>query len=124
MRSSTGASLFLSLEEPLSRSSARRADSPLARARSPYNLPVPYRAHFSRFAALLGASARPHWAKTHQLTPRDLAKLYPRLGDFCAVRERVDPQGVLANGYVRRHLMGEVERGDMEQEGRRYKERP
>ncbi|KPV72092.1 uncharacterized protein RHOBADRAFT_47275 [Rhodotorula graminis WP1] len=89
----------------------------------PYNLPVPYRAHFARFAALLGASARPHWAKTHQLTPGDLAALYPRLGDFVAVRERVDPQGVLANAYVRRHLMGEVEREGMEREGRRYKER-
>ncbi|GAA6055811.1 hypothetical protein JCM3770_004771 [Rhodotorula araucariae] len=92
----------------------------------PYNLPVPYRAHFGRFAALLSTrfSARPHWAKSHALTPDDLSALYPRFGEFVAVRARVDPERVLANAYVRRHLLGEVRRDEMEREGRRWKARP
>ncbi|BGP51370.1 D-arabinono-1,4-lactone oxidase [Rhodotorula kratochvilovae] len=92
----------------------------------PFNLPVPYRSHFSRFASLLSTrfSARPHWAKSHGLMPADLEGLYPRFGDFLAVRARVDPEGMLANSYVRRHLLGEVEKGEMEREGRRWKARP
>ncbi|GAA5940740.1 hypothetical protein JCM1841_000345 [Sporobolomyces salmonicolor] len=73
----------------------------------PFNLPVPYRSCFSTFASILAAfSGRPHWAKTHTLTPSVLARTYPRFGDFLVVRERVDPHRILVNGYVRRHLLG------------------
>ncbi|GAA5864831.1 hypothetical protein JCM1840_004919 [Sporobolomyces johnsonii] len=79
----------------------------------PFNLPVPYRSCFSTFAAILEAfSGRPHWAKTHTLTPAVLAPTYPRFGDFLGVRARVDPHGVLVNGYVRRHLLGLGARGE------------
>lgn len=97
-----------------------------SRPHRPFNLPVPYRAYFSNFSTLLHTlfSGAPHWAKSHALTPADLRALYPQFDAFLAVRERVDPEKVLVNAYVRRHLLGEVEKGRMEVEGRRYKVRP
>lgn len=86
---------------------------------------MPYRDHFARFSSILFSlfSGKPHWAKTHTLTPADLRKLYPRFDDFLAVRERVDPEQILANEYVKRHLLGEVPPAQMAQQGRRWKER-
>jgi len=80
---------------------------------------------FNTFASLITLhGGRPHWAKTHTLTPSVLEKTYPKFKDFMRVRERVDPEGVLVNGYVRRHLMGVDEFGDkIEQEKERWEER-
>lgn len=75
----------------------------------PYNLPVPYTALFNRFESiLLHNGARPHWAKSHSLTVKQIGELYPKFKEFLRVRMRVDPAGVLLNGYVRRHLLGET----------------
>lgn len=92
---------------------------------SPYNLPVAYRTTFDTFASLITLhGGRPHWAKTHTLTPSILEQTYPRFRDFMKVRERVDPQGVLVNGYVRRHLLGQDENGGkISDEGERWDER-
>ena len=86
---------------------------------SPFNLSVPYKALFTKFESiLLQHSGRPHWAKSHNCSRTMLQEMYPKLGDFLEVRERVDPQGVLLNAYTRRHLLGELgEQVDM----RRYK---
>jgi FAD/FMN-containing dehydrogenase len=43
------------------------------------------------------AGGRPHWAKRHTLTARDVFALYPRAREFCAVRRAVDPEGKFAN---------------------------
>ncbi len=48
--------------------------------------------------------ARPHWGKMHWLGRRELEKLYPRFGDFTAVREQADPDGMLLTPYLR-HLL-------------------
>ncbi|GAA6036192.1 hypothetical protein JCM8097_006825 [Rhodosporidiobolus ruineniae] len=92
----------------------------------PFNLPIPYRSCFAHFATLLSQfSSRPHWAKSHHLSPSSLRSLYPRFDDFLAVRERVDPEGVLVNSYVRRHLLGTEggEGEEMVKSVRRFKER-
>ncbi|GAA5978635.1 hypothetical protein JCM11641_002796 [Rhodosporidiobolus odoratus] len=92
----------------------------------PFNLPIPYRSLFSHFANLLTNrfSGRPHWAKSHHLSPAQLRTLYPRFDDFLAVRQRVDPEGVLVNPYVRRHLLGTEGVGEeMEGSVRRFKAR-
>jgi FAD/FMN-containing dehydrogenase len=44
---------------------------------------------------------RPHWAKLHNLTPGQLAKLYPHWQDFRDLRAQLDPRGVFANDYLR-----------------------
>ncbi|MGH9251810.1 MAG: D-arabinono-1,4-lactone oxidase, partial [Acidimicrobiales bacterium] len=47
---------------------------------------------------------RPHWGKLHTRDFAYLARVYPRLGDFRAVRDRVDPGRLMANGYLRQVL--------------------
>jgi L-gulono-1,4-lactone dehydrogenase len=49
---------------------------------------------------------RPHWGKRHFQTAATLAPRYPDWDRFQAVRRRLDPDGVFANGYVRRVLAG------------------
>lgn len=57
-----------------------------------------WRAVFAEAEPIFRAhGGRPHWAKRHTLGRRDLAELYPRLGDFLAVRERVDPAAKFTN---------------------------
>ncbi|PCH43020.1 L-gulonolactone/D-arabinono-1,4-lactone oxidase [Wolfiporia cocos MD-104 SS10] len=88
----------------------------------PYGLNVPYRALFARFEAILAAhGGRPHWAKAHGLRPAQLRALYPRFDDFVRVLRDVDPDGMLRNAYVRRHVFGEEGPRDGE---RVFKARP
>lgn len=47
---------------------------------------------------------RPHWGKQHTLGVERLRQVHPRLGDFLAVRDRLDPGRVLANPYLERVL--------------------
>lgn len=47
---------------------------------------------------------RPHWGKVHTRTADDLAPSYPRFGDFLALRDRLDPDLVFDNAYLRRVL--------------------
>ena len=44
---------------------------------------------------------RPHWGKVHTRAAADLAPTYPRFGDFLALRDRLDPDRVFANDYLR-----------------------
>jgi len=47
------------------------------------------------------AGGRPHWAKRHTLTARDVADLYPRAADFARVRAAIDPGAKFANSLMR-----------------------
>jgi FAD/FMN-containing dehydrogenase len=44
---------------------------------------------------------RPHWGKVHTRRAGDLAALYPRWGDFVALRRELDPHGVFLNDHLR-----------------------
>ncbi|TCD62820.1 D-arabinono-1,4-lactone oxidase, partial [Steccherinum ochraceum] len=82
----------------------------------PYGFNVPYRKLFTHFEDLVVRhGGRPHWAKAHRLRPEDLHQLYPRFGDFVRVLNEVDPQGMLRNEYVDRHIFGK--------EGKEYGDR-
>jgi L-gulono-1,4-lactone dehydrogenase len=50
--------------------------------------------------------ARPHWGKRHFHTAATLAPRYPEWEAFARIREELDPEGVFANDYVRRSLVG------------------
>ena len=47
---------------------------------------------------------RPHWGKVHTRTAADLAPAYPRFEEFLALRDKLDPDRVFANPYLRRVL--------------------
>jgi FAD-linked oxidoreductase len=47
---------------------------------------------------------RPHWGKLHTRTAADLAPAYPRFEEFLALRDRLDPDRLFANDYLRRVL--------------------
>lgn len=62
-------------------------------------------AYFREVEAVLRAHAgRPHWGKMNTRSAADLAPEYPRFGDFTALRERLDPDRVFSNDYLRRVL--------------------
>lgn len=43
---------------------------------------------------------RPHWGKLNTLQRQDFRELYPRWGDFAAVRREMDPEGRFLNPYL------------------------
>jgi L-gulono-1,4-lactone dehydrogenase len=49
---------------------------------------------------------RPHWGKLNTRTADDLAPAYPRWEEFQALRNRLDPERVFENAYLRRVLGG------------------
>ena len=52
-----------------------------------------------------------HWGGWHSryvsLGYRELAALYPRFGDFCALRRELDPRGRFLNDHLRRLFLAE-----------------
>jgi FAD/FMN-containing dehydrogenase len=48
--------------------------------------------------------ARPHWGKLVPLNADEIEKLYPRLPEFRAYCEAVDPNGVFRNRFVNRKM--------------------
>lgn len=43
---------------------------------------------------------RPHWGKMHKRTRQNLASLFPKFDEFCAVRRRLDPTGKFLNDHL------------------------
>ncbi len=64
--------------------------------------PGPWFAAVERTAAAAGG--RPHWGKLHGLDAEALRPRYPLFDDFLAVRDRLDPTGVLSNAHLDRVL--------------------
>ena len=74
----------------------------------PYGWPVRYRRLFRRFESLMRQfNGRPHWAKTHTLYRHELLLHYPHLSDWLATTAKFDPQHLLVNPYVARHIFDE-----------------
>lgn len=66
---------------------------------------VPHQEYFALLEPILRAhDGRPHWGKLHTRTAADLAPAYPRFEEFLAMRDRLDPDRVLTNAYLRRVL--------------------
>ncbi|WP_380166567.1 FAD-binding protein [Jannaschia sp. R86511] len=55
-------------------------------------------------AALAPFAARPHWGKVFTTPPDVVRSLYPRLPDFVALRDELDPDRRFANAFVDRYL--------------------
>ncbi|MEV0094500.1 D-arabinono-1,4-lactone oxidase [Streptomyces sp. NPDC050738] len=66
---------------------------------------TPYQAYFTAVEQIMTAhGGRPHWGKVHTRDAEYLAGVYPRFGEFTALRDRLDPERVFANAYLRRVL--------------------
>lgn len=66
---------------------------------------TPHRAYFTAVERIMTAhGGRPHWGKLHTRDAAYLAGVYPRFGEFTAVRDRLDPQRLFGNDYLRRVL--------------------
>ncbi len=55
-------------------------------------------------AALAPFDARPHWGKCNTMTATDIEPLYPKLPEFAALAERMDPEHRFRNAYLQRVL--------------------
>jgi FAD/FMN-containing dehydrogenase len=49
---------------------------------------------------MVAAGGRPHWGKLHTRDAAYLEKVYPRFGDFRALRDDLDPDRRFANPYT------------------------
>ncbi|MET7616746.1 D-arabinono-1,4-lactone oxidase [Streptomyces sp. NPDC005408] len=66
---------------------------------------TPYQAYFSAVERIMTAhGGRPHWGKVHTRDAEYFAEVYPRFGEFTALRDRLDPQRLFGNDYLRRVL--------------------
>ena len=57
-------------------------------------------------AALAPFAVRPHWGKLFQTDAATLATSFPRLGDFRALADRLDPAGKFRNDFLERTVFG------------------
>ncbi|MEE6271057.1 D-arabinono-1,4-lactone oxidase [Streptomyces diastatochromogenes] len=66
---------------------------------------TPHQAYFGAAERIMTAhGGRPHWGKLHTRDAAYLAGVYPRFGEFTALRDRLDPERRFANGYLRQVL--------------------
>ncbi|WP_116247133.1 D-arabinono-1,4-lactone oxidase [Nocardiopsis sp. FIRDI 009] len=64
---------------------------------------MPYESYFADLEAVFtSVGGRPHWGKMHTRDRAYLEKVYPRLGEALAVRDRVDPHRRFGNAYLDR----------------------
>ncbi len=66
---------------------------------------TPYQAYFTAAERIFTAhGGRPHWGKVHTRDAEYFAEAYPRFGEFTALRDRLDPDRLFGNDYLRRVL--------------------
>jgi len=66
---------------------------------------TPFQAYFTAAERIFTAhEGRPHWGKVHTRDADYFAGVYPRFGEFTALRDRLDPERLFQNDYLRRVL--------------------
>ncbi|WP_328874269.1 FAD-binding protein [Streptomyces sp. NBC_00287] len=66
---------------------------------------TPYQRYFTAAERIFTAhEGRPHWGKVHTRDAEYFAGVYPRFGEFTALRDRLDPNRLFQNDYLRRVL--------------------
>ncbi|MFF9485552.1 D-arabinono-1,4-lactone oxidase [Streptomyces sp. NPDC014676] len=66
---------------------------------------TPYQGYFTAAERIFTAhEGRPHWGKIHTRDAGYLSRVYPRFGEFTALRDRLDPERRFRNDYLRRVL--------------------
>jgi L-gulono-1,4-lactone dehydrogenase len=68
---------------------------------------TPHEQYFADVEAVMtSVGGRPHWGKMHTRDANYLSASYPRMRDFLAVRDLVDPERRFGNDYLR-HVLGD-----------------
>ncbi|MFJ5559494.1 D-arabinono-1,4-lactone oxidase [Streptomyces sp. NPDC093250] len=66
---------------------------------------TPYQGYFTAAERIFTAhEGRPHWGKIHTRDAGYFSRVYPRFGEFTALRDRLDPERRFRNDYLRRVL--------------------
>jgi FAD-linked oxidoreductase len=66
---------------------------------------TPHQAYFTAAERIFTAhEGRPHWGKVHTRDAEYFTRVYPRFGEFTALRDRLDPERLFQNDYLRRVL--------------------
>lgn len=66
---------------------------------------TPYQGYFTAAERIFTAhEGRPHWGKVHTRDAEYFVGVYPRFGEFTALRDRLDPDRLFQNDYLRRVL--------------------
>ncbi|MFI5805996.1 D-arabinono-1,4-lactone oxidase [Streptomyces sp. NPDC051561] len=66
---------------------------------------TPYQGYFTAVERILTAhGGRPHWGKMHTRDAEYFSSVYPRFEEFRTVRDRLDPERLFGNDYLRRVL--------------------
>lgn len=66
---------------------------------------TPYQSYFTAVERIMTAhGGRPHWGKVNTRDAEYFAEVYPRFGEFTALRDRLDPGRRFGNDYLRRVL--------------------
>ncbi|WP_437025685.1 D-arabinono-1,4-lactone oxidase [Streptomyces sp. enrichment culture] len=66
---------------------------------------TPHQAYFTAAERIFTAhEGRPHWGKIHTRDASHLSAVYPRFGEFTALRDRLDPDRLFRNDHLRRVL--------------------
>jgi L-gulonolactone oxidase len=69
------------------------------------NAQTDHTAYFAGVEEILrGYDGRPHWGKLNTRTAADLEPAYPRWAEFQSLRDRLDPDRLFTNDYLRRVL--------------------
>lgn len=75
-----------------------------------YNSATAYRRYFEAYEYLMRSlGGRPHWAKQHSMSVKELRPLYPNLQRWLDLRQTVDPYGLFTTEYHHRHLLTDRE---------------
>ncbi|SDO99450.1 FAD binding domain-containing protein [Streptomyces sp. cf386] len=66
---------------------------------------TPFQRYFTAAERIFTAhEGRPHWGKVHTRDAEYFGQVYPRFGEFAALRDRLDPDRRFQNDYLRRVL--------------------
>lgn len=77
----------------------------------PYEKSLPHENYWEYYENLmLSVGGKPHWAKAHKLTSSDFEKLYPKIHKFREVCQKLDPQGMFRNDYLKKAIFGPAQK--------------
>ncbi|XP_065293311.1 L-gulonolactone oxidase-like isoform X1 [Dermacentor albipictus] len=71
----------------------------------PYGKKVAYECYWAAYENIMKSlGGRPHWAKAYDATSKEFQVMYPNFSKWCVIRQKLDPQDMFLNPYMKRVL--------------------